>query len=290
MALKSPSTNSKITQYVLMHMLTRLNETEPFDDPFPYFTVKNIFPDDIYAELLENLPHQSDYTTMGERHMMENGESNRYEFQFTAERINQRLNEQQQQFWTAIQNALISPELKAAVFRNLSSGISYRFGIDRSEVNQIEAFPRLSLMREKPGYFITPHPDTRKKIVTFQIALPKDRTQLELGTALYKRNLAPQFVFGKPKGFRGFEKIEQNPFEPNSAFAFSVINTLKKKSWHGREQLKGDSGIRNSLLNIYYANQEHTYSCQKIPKCDPVIADQIRKALSEAENGHPTTK
>lgn len=283
MALNAPAANTRITQYVLSHMVSQLSETEPCEEPFPYIAVKNIFPEDIYAELVENLPDQSEYTTMGQRHIMENGESNRYEFQFAFETISQNFNERQVQFWTGIRNALVSPELKKAVFNSLSSGISYRFGVDRSEVNQIEAFPRLSLMREKPGYFITPHPDTRKKIVTFQIALPKDQSQLELGTALYKRNLSPQFVFGKPKGFRGFEKIEQNPFEPNSAFAFSVINTLKKKSWHGREQLEGNAGIRNSLLNIYYAKQEHTYSNQTIPKCDPQIANQIRDALSEAE-------
>ncbi|QDT98972.1 hypothetical protein [Gimesia aquarii] len=283
MALKTLTASTEITQYVLTHMMKRLNETEPYEEPFPYIAVTNIFPDDIYAELIENLPEQSNYTTMGERHIMENGESNRFEFELASERINQGFNEQQQQLWLGIRNALASSELKQAVFNCLSSGIAYRFGIDRSEVNQIEAFPRLSLMREKPGYFITPHPDTRKKIVTFQIALPRDRSQLELGTALYRRNLVPQHVLGKPKGFRGFEKVKQNPFEPNSAFAFSVINTLRKKSWHGREQLEGDSGIRNSLLNIYYAKQEHVIPKQTIPKCDPEIASQIRNALDEAE-------
>ncbi len=283
MALKTLTANTEITQYVLSHMIQRLNATEPVEDPFPYITVTNIFPEDIYAEIIENLPGQSNYTTMGERHIMENGESNRFEFELAEEKINQSFKEQQQELWIGVRNALASPELKQAVFNSLSSGIAYRFGVDHTEVNQVEAFPRLSLMREKPGYFISPHPDTRKKIVTFQIALPRDRSQLELGTALYKRNLVPQFVLGRPKGFRGFEKIKQNPFEPNSAFAFSVINTLRKKSWHGREQLEGDSGIRDSLLNIYYAKQEHVLPNQAIPKCDPEIASQIRDALAEAE-------
>lgn len=283
MALKTLTANTEITQYVLSHMIQRLNATEPFEDPFPYIAVTNIFPEDIYAEIIENLPSQPNYTTMGERHIMENGESNRFEFELAEEKINQSFKEQQQELWIGVRNALASPELKQAVFNALSSGIAYRFGVDRTEVNQVEAFPRLSLMREKPGYFISPHPDTRKKIVTFQIALPRDRSQLELGTALYRRNLVPQFVLGKPKGFRGFEKIKQNPFEPNSAFAFSVINTLRKKSWHGREQLEGDSGIRDSLLNIYYAKQEHVLPKQAIPKCDPEIASQIQDALAEAE-------
>lgn len=257
MELASPHPSSQITQHVLSHMINRLSAVDPSDDPYPHISIRDIFPQDVYADLIDLLPDESVYTTMGKRHIMENGESNRFEFQLSAENIDENLTGQRHNLWTGIRNALNAPELKKAVFNRLSAGIGYRFGLDPQDVNQVEAFPRLSLMREKPGYFITPHPDTRKKLVTFQIALPRDRSQLDLGTMIYKRNLSPKFLLNRPKGFRGFEKVKQYPFEPNSAFAFSVINTVRKKSWHGREALEGESGIRNSLLCIYYASKEN---------------------------------
>jgi hypothetical protein len=83
--------------------------------------------------------------------------------------------------------------------------------------------------------------------------LPADDSQKDLGTEFYRRSLNPMHLFREP---RGFEVVKQAPFLPNVAYAFAVINALTLKSWHGRTTLEGDTGVRNTILNIWYARAE----------------------------------
>ena len=78
-----------------------------------------------------------------------------------------------------------------------------------------------------------------------------DASQEELGTEFYRRSLKPSAWLRDPKGF---ETVKTTPFLPNAAFAFAVLNTMRVKSWHGRTALTANSGTRNSLLNIWYAD------------------------------------
>ena len=90
-----------------------------------------------------------------------------------------------------------------------------------------------------------------------QLYLPADRSQLELGTAVYKRRLTSLRGLYAWQGH--FEKVKQFLFQPNSGYAFAVSNSLGKKSWHGRESLPAGSGARNSILNIFFAQSDRNY-------------------------------
>ena len=110
------------------------------------------------------------------------------------------------------------------------------------------------LFHESSGYRIKPHPDTRKKLVTMQIALPEDDNLTHMGTEFYRRSLRPGDWMREP---RGFEVVKTMPFLPNTAYAFIVLNTMRLKSWHGRSTLTSASEVRNTLLNIWYQKAEH---------------------------------
>ena len=153
-------------------------------------------------------------------------------------------------------NALAAPELKAAVFRKLAPDLALRFDIPPAQVEKIVTFCKPSLMRDLEGYEIPPHPDGRAKVVTMQLYLPCDRSQLGLGTALYKRRLTS--LRGLFSWHGRFQKIKQFPFAPNSGYAFVVSNSLRRKSWHGREKLPAGAGVRNSILNLYFSDNGAT--------------------------------
>ena len=254
-ARRLSSLRTSIYEQVLSHMLRRLNETKTCETPYPHFWLREVFPPDLYPEMLQRLPADADFAAQkADRFYRQDGTSTRLQLPVLAHHL-QRLPGDNAEFWLGIHDALHSRDLKRAVYRRLAPGLMYRFGVDESQVEDLPGVPAPRFFRERDGYAITPHPDTRRKVVTLQFALPEDRSQLDLGTGIYVRSLMPADWLGQPSGFRGFRKVQQYPFEPNSAFAFSVLNSLGKKSWHGREKLDGDSGVRNSILTIYYATQ-----------------------------------
>ena len=249
------SLRNHVREQVLAHLVRRLDEISTCEVPYPHFWLREVFPADIYTQMLERMPADADFLPLkAERFYRQDGVSTRLSLPVLTHHL-QKLPGDNADFWLGIHDVLHSATLKRAVYRKLAPGLMYRYGVPAAQVEELPGVPAPRFFRERDGYAITPHPDTRRKIVTFQFALPEDRSQLDLGTGIYVRSLAPADWIGQPSGFRGFRKVQQYPFEPNSAFAFSVLNSLGKKSWHGREKLDGDSGVRNSILTIYYATQ-----------------------------------
>jgi len=241
---------ARITNHFIRAVLSSPLETQPF----PHIVVRNVFPEDVYQQLLLNLPDDSlleafDY----EKHHQADGHSNRKRFQMSNAHLD-RLPRDRQGLWWAVRGALGSPELKQAVFQTLAPGLAFRYGVSPVAAKDLPGFALPELFHETNGYRIAPHPDTRKKVVTMQIALPADNAHSHLGTEFYSRSLDPRSWLREP---RGFEIAKRMPFERNTAYAFVVLNTFTLKSWHGRTTLGEQSVVRNSILNIWYAKAEH---------------------------------
>ncbi len=234
---------------VLEHLLRRLDRTPALDEPFSHIYLEEVFPADVYELILEQLPDPTLYNGTAERHYGKgDGAFVRWMYMLTPDKL-ATLTDEQQELWSGIAAALTAPELKQAMFTKLARDLAFRYGVPESKAGELAGHSRPTLYRETAGFEIPPHPDTRKKIVTMHLYLPADRSQLDLGTALYRRKL-----LGWPFGgwHNRFEKVKQFSFQPNSGYAFVVNNTLSRKSWHGREQLPPGAGVRNTLLNTFY--------------------------------------
>lgn len=247
---------ARVANEVLVHMLTRLSSTAACEHPFPHFFVEDIFPGQIYQALLDSQPKTEQMLPVAQKHYNSDGTCNRHELVLQPATIDT-LAPEHRELWLGVYNALSAPQLKQAVFAKLSAGLSYRFRLPRQQVNKVGGYPRTALMRETRGYSIAPHPDGRRKVVTMQFALPADCSQEDLGTTFYERSFDPRDWLREPRGFR---HAKQMPFRPNCAYGFTVLNSIGKKSWHGRETIAREQGTRNSLLHIYYAAEDYSRS------------------------------
>jgi hypothetical protein len=250
------TTGRELAASVLNHLLERLACTPPVHEPFSHIYLEDVFPRDVYEHLLTQLPDPTLYNGTAERHY---GHAQhgfvRWMFALTPDRL-AKLTAEQREFWRAIGAALIAPELKRAMFTKLSKDLAFRYGVPESETADLPGHARPTLYRETAGFEIPPHPDTRKKIVTMHLYCPADRSQLDLGTALYRRRLLA-WPLGDWK--RRFEKVKQFVFQPNSGYAFVVNNALRRKSWHGREKLPPGAGVRNTILNTFYEQDREAF-------------------------------
>lgn len=251
-----PETNTLISeqcQRVIDHMVARVNAVEMSSDPYPHFFVRELFPPDFYAKLIDSLPSPDEYEAFAlEKYSNTEGASVRKRFSIENDKLD-RLPAEQREMWTDVRAAFGSPELKDAVYRKLGPGLGVRFDCSAEEAAQTPGFALPELYRETAAYCIKPHPDTRKKVVTMQVSLARDNSQENLGTEFYRRSLRPSAWLREPKGFE-IAKVMQ--FLPNAAYAFVVLNKVGIKSWHGRTTLQEASGVRNSILNIWYAKAE----------------------------------
>jgi hypothetical protein len=236
-----------ICSQALEHILQRIAMTPALDEPFSHIYLENVLPQNLYQRVVSLLPDPKLYVAAAERHYNNDGFT-RAVFQLTPPQL-AILPAAQRVLWTGLAAALTAPELKRAMFAKLHKDLSFRYSVATSQVPELAGFARPTLYRETAGFEIPPHPDTRKKVVTMHLYFPADRSQLDLGTALYQRKLAA-WPFGT--WHNRFVKVKQFAFQPNSAYAFVVNNTLTRKSWHGREELPAGAGVRNTLLNTFY--------------------------------------
>jgi hypothetical protein len=269
----------------LEHLLQRIDATPALDSPFSHIYLEHVFPEDVYAQLLSHLPNPELYNKAAERHY-EKGEGNcvRSLFQLTAVNLGC-LSLEQRELWRGVAAALTDPRLKQVMYTKLARDLSFRYGVAEAEVGRLAGFSRPTLHRETEGFEIAPHPDTRKKVVTMQLYLPADRSQLELGTALYRHKLLA-LPFGD--WHRRFARVKQFVFQPNSGYAFVVNNTLTKKSWHGREKLPEGAGVRNTLLNTFYESCREEFAGNQAVRARAAELAGIRARYLTPASGRAT--
>jgi hypothetical protein len=208
------------------------------DAPFYHLVLDRVFPEDIYAAMLANMPASSDYRPMHGRskgHDLADGTHTRVKIDLFPEYI-RHLRPEKRALWALVGRALCSRGVRDAFVRRLAPALERRFGPGYAKVGM---FPIPVLTRDIPGYLITPHPDTQWKGMTVQLYLPPDRSITHIGTIFHER---------RPDG--SLPKRKQMTFAPNTGYAFAVDSD----TWHSADRIGPEVKTRDSILLTYFVD------------------------------------
>jgi hypothetical protein len=209
-----------------------------FEAPFYHLVLDRVFPDDIYAAMLTNMPEASDYRPMHGRSRrldLADGTHTRVKIDLFPEYI-RHLPAQKRAVWDIVGPALCSNAVRLAFMRRLAPALQRRFGPGFAKVAM---FPIPVLTRDIPGYLITPHTDTHWKGITVQLYLPHDRSTTHIGTIFHER-----------LGDGSMPKQKQMTFAPNTGYAFAVGDD----TWHSADAVGPEVKSRDSILLTYFVD------------------------------------
>jgi hypothetical protein len=220
------------------HVVAAIEAAPSFETPFCHLILDRVFPEDVYAAMIANMPASGDYRPMHGRskgHDLEDGTHTRIKIDLFPEYI-RHLPPPRRDLWNVVGRALRSDAVRQAFMRRLAPALRRRFG-DRHAATGM--FPIPVLTRDIPGYLITPHTDTRWKGITVQLYLPRDNATSHIGTIFHGRDAAGQLTRDK-----------QMSFSPNTGYAFAVGSD----SWHSADRIGPEVTTRDSILLTYFVD------------------------------------
>ncbi|MGE3148856.1 MAG: hypothetical protein AB7K04_07305 [Pseudorhodoplanes sp.] len=205
------------------------------DFPFYHLELEQIFPEDVYRQMLAAMPVAADYRPMHGRSKATDGPPTRVKIDLFPEYI-RHLPPEKRALWNVVGQALCSETVKQAFMRRLAPGLQKRFGADYAGVGM---YPIPILTRDIPGYSINPHTDTHWKGITVQLYLPRDDAHTNIGTIFLAKDAE-----GK------LEKKTQMRFARNSGYAFAVGDD----TWHSADPVGPEVTTRDSILLTYFVD------------------------------------
>src|SRR5579871_4483371 len=208
------------------------------EKPLFHLVLERVFPDDVYAAMIEHMPSSADYRPLPGRNggnLREDGSSTRVKIDLFPE-YTRHLPPGKRETWELVGRALTSAEVQAAFMRRLAPGLKRRFGDGYAETGM---YPIPVLTRDIPGYRITPHTDTRWKGITVQLYLPADNKNTHIGTIFHDQ---------LPDG--SLPKATQMKFARNSGYAFAVGDN----TWHSADPVGPEVETRDSILLTYFVD------------------------------------
>jgi hypothetical protein len=231
--LQRPAVTTLTTYLVNSIMAARASE-----HPFYHLQFDHVFPDDIYAAMLREMPSNADYRALPGRdnvNILEDGTATRIKIDLFPEYI-RNLPASKRAVWDVVGRALCSNEVRDAFVQRLAPALERRFG---PRYNDVGMFPIPILTRDVPKYRITPHTDTKWKGITVQFYLPPDDSTKHIGTIFHEK---------LPDG--SMPKTIKMPFSPNTGYAFAVGTD----TWHSADPVGPEVKTRDSILHTYFVD------------------------------------
>jgi len=231
-----------LAKRLLLHWEQQFGSAVVVSEPFEHFYTDQVWPADIYDELLRLLPPGEVYSPLNVKEWVNaKGVSTRDKCYLPE--ILSHMDPERAAFWREVWLALTAESLKRLIFRKFKNDIGLRLAVPADAVENTPMSVHISLARDIEDYRIDPHPDGRPAIVTAQFYLPADMSQKDLGTSFYiERPLLRRAFLGR------YEEIKRMPFTPNSGYFFAVNDLAARRSLHGREKIRAGAGVRNTML------------------------------------------
>jgi hypothetical protein len=219
-------------------LVNSVEKARASETPFYHLEFDRVFPDDLYAAMLREMPESGDYRALPGRNnvnIMDDGGATRVKIDLFPEYI-RNLPANKRAVWDTVGRALCSNEVRDAFLRRLAPALERRFGPGYRDVGM---FPIPILTRDVPNYEIIPHTDTKWKGITIQFYLPPDDSTKHIGTIFHER---------RPDG--SLPKVAKMPFLPNSGYAFAVGSD----TWHSADPVGPEVKTRDSILHTYFVD------------------------------------
>jgi hypothetical protein len=225
-------------QPILDRLIERINTATLHTQPDLNIYIENIFPPDIYSEILLRLPDTDKYAFINHPDaILPDGTITRKLLTLSDQSL-QTINPKDKPFWTMMNKILISDQLQHALVEKFHERIKQIYGDTIPNLANVPIF-----YRDYPGYKIGVHTDAPFKVITMQFYFPKDESQLHLGTLFHQRQDG------------NFQVLKTNLFKPNSAYAF----VRSEQSWHSVKQIPTHELTRDSLALTVYLKEHEEY-------------------------------
>lgn len=207
----------KLTHPACDHLVSRLNDVDVKQTPFPHVYVTRAFPQDYYTQILANLPEDGVY--------MDRTYQNRMMVSVRDLNI---------PFWRDLSDWMMGWDLIGML-------------LEMFEIPMRQIAADVRLVRDKTGYAIAPHTDVKRKLMSLLFYLPEDEQHADAGTSIMVPKEDGFASDGSQRfAFDAFRIIETAPFVPNTMLGFPRSDV----SFHGVQATT--MPVRNVLLlNLY---------------------------------------
>ena len=237
-----------------LHVAYRIGNTQILNFPFPHFYIENIFPDEFYSMIQENLPEINQMISMANYGALIPGLASykdRFILDFAREDLMKKVEKDKRKFLIAFGKIFTQGNFGNLLQAKFKKFLDIRF----QYLDNISFKHDLKLVNDKQNYGLGPHKDKLSKVISVIFYLPKDLTNQGTGTSIYipkDSNLLDKEVSHKNYPREDFHKVITMPFVPNSAFCFIKTNN----SYHDVEKIEMEDANRWSLQYNLYITEE----------------------------------
>jgi hypothetical protein len=193
------------------HVKYQLGNAPVLTYPYEHMHVRGVFPDDFYAEIIENFPEARHFKSLIKDYPKRGSIDLCNPAQIDG------LPEPQLAFWHEFVRCFGS--------RNFTTFILERYSPLLAGRLKHQVKPMMYLFHDMGGYGIGPHTDTNKKVVTNLFYLPADESMMGSGTSIvtpkdpnYRQTTAGHDTWDN------YWCVKTVPFEPNSMLSFVVTD------------------------------------------------------------------